>query len=371
MKELQKKINRSKLHLMTQRQTTFFSSLIANLKIVFTEDVPTAATDGIHMFFNPQFIEPLDNQEMIGLMLHEAMHSVYEHMSRQTVGKLDKQVWNIAGDYVINNDLDKRGYKLPKEGLIDHKYDGKGTKEIYDILIAEMVEVPPTMMLDLIFDPPEGMSKEEHQERVISNVVKAVTQAQLANDPGSIPGEVARQVEKLIDPKLPWHQILQNYMSAYAKEEYTWARPNKRFWPDFYLPSMHSEALNQITVAIDVSGSIMQEDLDAFMAEVRYVFEILKPKKMRILGFDTKIHDDLEFVDGDALEDVSLTGGGGTNCRPVIQTLKKDEPEIALIMSDGEFSMPSFAGISSDVFWIIKGNESWTTPYGQVIYYDE
>ena len=227
------------------------------------------------------------------------------------------------------------------------------------------------MMLDLIFDPPEGMSKEEHQERVISNVVKAVTQAQLANDPWSIPGEVARQVEKLIDPKLPWHQILQNYMSAYAKEEYTWARPNKRFWPDFYLPSMHSEALNQITVAIDVSGSIMQEDLDAFMAEVRYVFEILKPKKMRILGFDTKIHDDLEFVDGDALEDVSLTGGGGTNCRPVIQTLKKDEPEIALIMSDGEFSMPSFAGISSDVFWIIKGDENWTAPYGQVIYYYE
>lgn len=358
--DILKAVNKAKLTLFTQRNSTFFSSLIANLKIIIKEDFPArAATDGLSIVFRADFARSLSTPGYIFVMLHEVMHCVYQHMNVALKHDLDKQLWNKAGDYLINGELDKLGYELVDDILLDHQYDNMSTKEIYDLLLQN----PPqssSLDGDLIFETPKGMTAEEHKEVVLGNVIKAVIQAKLSNDIGSIPGDLARKIDDLVNPKLPWHQILQNYMSSYAKEEYTWSRPNRRFMPDFYLPSMHSESLNQITVAIDVSGSVGQNELDAFMAEVRYIWDIMKPKKLRLLGFDTKIHDDLEFTEGDSIDDVTLHGGGGTHIGPIIETIEEDQPEVSIIITDGEFSMPYMNNVTSDVLWVICNRESFT-----------
>ena len=90
------------------------------------------------------------------------------------------------------------------------------------------------------------------------------------------------------------------------------------------------------------------------------------------MGFDTKIHDDLEFHEGDTIDSISLNGGGGTAVRPVIETLEDDCPEIAIIFTDGEFKMPYMENVHTDVIWIIKGRgaETFQPPKGVVIPYD-
>jgi predicted metal-dependent peptidase len=366
----QKAVDRAKLTLMTQPSTTFWSALLSNLHLHIDTSQPTAATDGVNLWVNPKFIEPLSTPQLIGLLLHEVKHVVYEHPIRfKEMKNVDNQKrWNIAGDYLINYEILKDGYELPDGGLHDTKYAGWSTLQIYNDIDPDDY---PDFKMDIL-EAPDGMDPSEHKEQVISNIVKAVTQAKLSNDFGSIPGDLLRRLKDILDPKLPWQQILQNYMNSYAKEEYSWSRPNRRYCPEFYLPSMRSDALEQITVAIDVSGSISQQDMDAFMAEIVYIWDILKPKKLRMIGFDTRIHDDLEFVEGDSLDPPGLTGGGGTNVRPILQTVLQDLPEITIIFTDGYFDVPSILDqVSSDLFWVIKNNNSeFTLPKGTVIHYE-
>lgn len=369
--EVLKKISKAKLNLFTHKNTIFYSSLLASLKLKLSDTIPTAATNGVDLIVNPDYVSKLEINELIGLLLHETMHVCLQHVDRRNSANLDPTLYNIAGDFVINNDLDTRGYVLPAGGLIDHKYDGWSTRQVYDDLEQNKPNVKLPME-DVIFSSPKGVSEEAHREKSISNVIKAATQARLQNDIGSIPGHVLRLVDELTNPKLPWNHILQNYMSHYDKSNYTWRKPNRRHWPDLYLPSTYNEALNQITVGIDVSGSINQDDLNAFMSEIRYIHEVMKPVKLRLMSFDTMVHQDLEFTEWDNIRDVKLTGGGGTYIGPLMDTLREDEPEICIVFSDMEFSNPYLGDINTDLIWIQKGNSEYAAKpsKGEVIQYD-
>lgn len=364
MESCKKKVSSAKLNLFTQRNTTFFSALLAQLQIVWTEKHSTAATDGTRLYLNKDFIESLDLQETIGLLLHETYHVVLDHINRRQSAQLNPKIWNIAGDYVINGLLDHMGYKLPTPRLLDHQYDNLSTRQVYDKIHKKQE------MQDLPFEMDVMAVDGDAAEQAVNSVVKAVTQARISGDYGSVPGEVARRVEEILNPKLPWEQILLDYMVTYAREDYTWSRPSKRYWPDMYLPSMHSEALEQITVGIDSSSSIDQRDLDAFMAEVKYIFDVLKPQKLRVMVFDTRVRDDRVFEEGDEISDLTMHGGGGTNIHHLMKAIEKDCPEITLIFTDMEFSMPSMQEIVSDVYWIQIGEYSNKPPKGTVIPYD-
>ena len=359
--DIHKKISKAKLHLFTKRQTTFFSSLLAYLKLILVEDdhfIKTGGTDGASMWLNKTFIKDMPVEELIGLMLHEVMHCAYQHMDRQKVHNLNHRLWNAAGDFLINYELIKRGYKLPSQRLYDPRFADMGTKEIYDILMEEMPDIEPDMY-DLVMTLPKDMTTEEAKEVMISNVVKAVQQAEMAGDPGSVPQEISRMVKELLNPKLPWHVILQNRMSAYSNSDYRWNKPNRRFWPEFTLPSLHSENLNRISGFIDTSGSIDQGDMDAFLAEMSYIFDVLKPSVLNLVTFDTKIHDDLEFTEGDSLEGLQMHGGGGTYIRPVIEKIIDDAPEISIIFTDGEFHQPYLDDLNTDIIWVIKNSPNF------------
>jgi predicted metal-dependent peptidase len=370
MNKEEKAINKAKLKLFTSKDTAFFSNLLAQLKIEWVEHISTAATNGTHLYLNKDFVTSLNINELIGLLLHEVYHCALDHMNRAKSADLDYQIYNIAADYVINNQLDNMGYKLPEIGLIDHKYDGWSTRQVYDDIYDNADKIPSGFEIDIIMETPEGVSESEHHEEVLTNVIKAVTQARLSNQHGSIPGEIARRVEDIVNPKLPWEAILQDYMNAYKKEDYTWSRPNKRFWPDVYLPSMRSESLDQITVGLDVSGSISQKDLNAFMAEVRYIKDILQPRKLRIMSFDTKVRADNTFEEGESIEDFVAYGGGGTNINPLIKSVRAEEPEIVLIFTDGEFDMPDLSKVHSDMYWIKIGSYKFNPTKGEVIDFD-
>ena len=363
MTPLEKKIAKAKLELMVAPNTMFFSSLLANLRLIETEDIPTAATDGISLFYNPKFFGDFSTKEALAVLLHEVFHVALEHITRCKEKNLNKVRYNIAGDYYINNWLDSHGYDLPGKPFLDHKYDGWSTQQIYDDLPDDIGQ---TFICDVL-DTPEGMSEAEHKETVISNVVKAVTQAELSGQPGSVPGEVMRRIKDFLNPKLPWTVILQNHLSVYAKDDYSWRKPNRRMWPDVYLPSLHSESLDLVTVGVDVSGSISQESIDEFLAEVRYIWETLNPKKLRFMAFDTEVRKDVTLEPGDTIDDLEFYGGGGTSLSYVLDAIREQEPEFALIFSDFEVAMPYLEDITSDLFWIQVGDQPWNPSRGEVI----
>jgi len=369
-KQLRLNIRKCKLELFIARNTTFFAALLANLKLELTTEAgPTAATDGISLWLNPNFIRPLSINQLLGLMLHEVLHVAFDHIGRCFAGDLDKEPYNIAADYYINLYLTNLGYEIPSGGYCDSKYTGMSTMQIYEELLKNPPP-PSNYQMDIISAPPEGMSEQEYTETVTSNIVKAVNQAEIAKDYGSVPAEILQRLENVLNPALPWQVILQNYMAPFAKDDYSWSRPNRRYMPDFYLPSLYSDALQQITAGADVSASMTGEDLNTIIAEIKYIWDVFKPVSLRLTTFDTKVHLNKLYEQGETLDDLELKGGGGTNVKPLLNSIRKECPEIALIFTDGYFSTPDMSNITSDVIWIIKGNPEFTAPYGDVIHFN-
>ena len=78
----------------------FFGTLCLRLGAEFTEDIPTAGTNGEKLLINPTFFLKCTAEQRVGLLAHEVMHCVYMHVLR--LGERDPFLWNVAGDYVIN-----------------------------------------------------------------------------------------------------------------------------------------------------------------------------------------------------------------------------------------------------------------------------
>ena len=371
---------RIKLSFMMKEGTTFLSSLLASLTIRYMFMIPTAGTDGVILALNPQFVLQQTQSQLLGLIVHEVMHVMYDDMGRRKEMELNKAIFNIACDHRINLHLLSEKYELPDNGHADPKYRNWSAMQIYDDL---MKDPPPQAEqdaydIDILEGPEEGettedgMTSDDHREQVISNILKATQEAELAGEPGSIPADVRRYIDDLINPKLPWNAILQNQMQAYNQDDYSWTRPNKRYMPEFYLPSLHSEGLGQITWINDVSGSMGKQDLTKGMSELNYIWEVMKPTRLRLMSVDTEVHDDDLYFQGDTLDEVKLHGGGGTNITPAIARIVEEQPEVAIIFSDGYFYMPDLSQtVATDIIWIVINNPGFTAPRGTVIHYDK
>lgn len=377
--ELKKNVSRVKIKFMQTKNTTFFSALLANLDLQITEEgfppgLETACTNGIYLKLHPKFIAALSLDALMGLILHEVLHVAFDHILRCFAGKLNHKIYNIAADHYINLLITDMGYILPPGGYCDTKYKGMSTQQIYNILIKDPPPDTKDFTPDIMPNDPKKMTADVHKMKVTANIVKAITQAQIANDPGSVPGEITRKLDKILNPQLPWQQILQRFMEPYKTFTSTWSRPNRRYQPaEIYLPSNISGArIKQITGGADVSYSMSKNNLTDIGAELNFIWTVLQPEKMRLQTFDTQVHLDEIYTEGDTLELLEWKGGGGTNIVPLIESIKKEKPELALIFTDGKFRMPDLKGITTHIIWVINNNKGFKKPLiGDVIQYDQ
>ena len=109
-------LSRAKIKLMLKKDVAFFATLILQTPVywVTADEVNTAATNGINLYINPDFFLGLEPEERLFLILHEIMHNVYNHNTRR--GFRDASTWNEAADYVVNDELIQRDFKMPAGG---------------------------------------------------------------------------------------------------------------------------------------------------------------------------------------------------------------------------------------------------------------
>lgn len=361
--ELDKAMNKAKITMMASKDSAFFVTVCLSLKHTWNPDIPTARTNGLEIQYNPDFFLSLDEDERLFLLLHETMHVVLMHMSR--VGNRDPMKYNIAGDYVINSFLKDSGFKLPKGALYNPKYRDMVTEKVYDLLAEE--DQPSGFQPDVV--PSMSQAKQKQLEQDIEDIlVKAAVQSEMSLEPGNMPAEVKRKLDDLRNPKLPWHVILRRFMNQSIKQDYSFKRPNKRFFPDVILPSAQSYGLDHIAIAIDVSGSISKDQFDQFITETHSIMQSLKPKKLTCLQFDTRISGNEEVESVQELLSIQVTGGGGTNINPVMEWTAENKPKLMLVFTDGYFrNRTPDPGVP--VIWVLhtQDQSDFKTDYGKVI----
>jgi predicted metal-dependent peptidase len=343
------------------------------MRHIITDKTKTADVNGTVVRYNPDFLKRQTIAQFAGLMAHECWHVAFQHMVRR--GSRDPIIWNCAGDYIINYMLTKAGFEIPIGGLLDKKYDDKwSTDSVYDDLIKEKKDFDTeTLMLDL---REEEDSKEENGkdgptlDSAITNIiVRARTQAQIAGQQsaGEIPAEILRIIDELLNPKLPWPVILHKFLDQRVKDEYSWARKNRRY-SSVYMPSLHSYGLGHLTFAIDTSGSQGDEELQGTLSEIRGIQQVFNPEHMTIIDCDSVIHQVHTITQNTDILSLDFHGGGGTRFQPVLDYVT-EHPTQALVYFTDLYGEMDIEPVDYPILWICNSDHEPAT-IGETVYVD-
>ena len=140
-KQAQKMISSAKVFMLMK--LPFFGVLVSKLKDIPDNAVDTIATDGVNLYYNPDFvINKLKTREkVIFALLHEILHIIFGHLYRR--GTKDLEKWNIACDYAVNGAIyqyqqslssDKVYFRIEPSALFEYAYLNKSAEEIYLLL---------------------------------------------------------------------------------------------------------------------------------------------------------------------------------------------------------------------------------------------
>ena len=113
----------------------FFGSVVANSNFIAEPAVGTAGTDGKTIYYNPNFIESITDEEQTFIFAHEICHIAFDHIFRSE-GK-DKDLWNIATDSVINAFLKEDGLPIVEGGIDIPEAINYDAEEMYKKLLEE------------------------------------------------------------------------------------------------------------------------------------------------------------------------------------------------------------------------------------------
>lgn len=363
VQELNALLDKVKIALMEKPDVAFFTTIALSLKHIWDPTCPTAYTNAHVVGWNPDFFKGLSPEERLFVEVHESCHVAYDHIGRKQ--DRDMRLWNIAADHAINLMLLERGFKMPSFGCADARFKGMGAEDIYNILVNEKVPPPPNQMEDL--RPGEG-SAEEHKRHVEDLIIRAATQAKMQGQPGSIPAEIQLFLDSLFKPKLPWLTILRRYLTEFAKTDYTWKKPNRRFFPQYHLPSMDGKKVMDLDFYIDISGSVSDHEFKTFVSEIAGVFKMMKPNRIRIIQFDTAIHHIDTVRSFSDLKKIEFTGRGGTDVECILNMIEQDKAKLSMVFTDGGFNWRR-NGCKQNVLWLINDNPSWKSIFGKVIHF--
>jgi hypothetical protein len=140
--KLELKIQRCKYALM--KKSIFIGNVLARLKVCFSTDIDTMAVDDYgNIYINPSYALKLTEDQVVGVLAHEAMHVITLSFFRKR-GR-DHQLWNIATDYIMNMYLFADGFVMDEGGCDPVKKGNqwvipelKGKKTIKGLDISEM-----------------------------------------------------------------------------------------------------------------------------------------------------------------------------------------------------------------------------------------
>lgn len=393
----------------------FYGTIAINLLLQSVEKdhpyIKTAAVDGKNFFYNPCFIDALDDEELIFLVAHEVMHCVLRHLTRR--GKRDPKVWNYAGDYIINYILvrDKVGRFPAVGGLYEEEYGNHTTEELYEKLMEDAqngdgggsgpggggnfddhIEINISGDGDgngdgdgsgSGDDPSNGsmtITESEAAEMESELTATIMQAADLGRKAGKCPAEIERLIEQLVEPKMNWRDIVRETAKAQVTSDYTWRRPNRRFMASgIILPSLTVDDHFDFVVGIDASGSMSNDQLRDFLSEIYSIGDAFMSFKLGVFTFDTKVYNFQEF-DQDNIDDLleyNPKGGGGTDFTCCWEYFKEHDitPETFIMLTDGmpfdSWGDPDYC----ETVFLIHDKYSIANkvkaPFGTTLYYDD
>lgn len=356
--------------------------------------IPTACTNGRDEQYGEAFIASLDDKGLAFVVVHEGEHKMRRDLfTWSALAKINPHVANMAMDHVINLSILKRDpsgsvVQMPTRdgkpiGLADKRFANMTVKEVFYILLKEQEENGGggggdfPVLDDHDWDGAKELTKEE-LERLTKEVDQAIRQGQIIAQKmhGKGHGDMDRSLYDLLYPKVDWREALREFVSSTcAGRDYSsWRKPNRRYLAqDIIMPSLISERVESMLLAIDTSGSIGGPELSRFMSEVTSIADSVNPEKVDLVYWDARVAGHEVYPNAsikDMLSSTKPKGGGGTDptCIPVYMQEHGIRPQCVVVLTDGYVG--SWGDWDVPVLWCIVGNNNATAPVGQTIHVD-
>ncbi len=378
----------------------FLGALVLRLPLVAGDPswCKTTGTDARALYYNADYIAELSLDQTQFVLAHEALHCALSHFARRQ--HRVKHRWDLACDFAINPILISEGLTPTPEALYMETFAGMTAEEIYPMLDDMENESP---MDQHLYDgdsdgqdnragaggsrqtsagdrsnqaqtdaqvggvpQPRPLTADEQERLSVQWRQRMAGAAQQAMQAGKMGGALARLVDHLLQPQLPWRMLLARYMTAMARNDYNYTRPSRREGSAI-LPSLRSSQVD-LLVVLDTSGSISDAEMRAFMAEV----DAIKGQvcaRITLHACDSRLAPagPWEFETWDEFElPENISGGGGTSFEPVFEWMDRlgRRPDLLLYFTDGEGRFPPLEP-AYPVIWLVKGKA--TVPWGQRI----
>ena len=269
--------------MQSSNNNTFYSFIAMSMTLIPDYSIPTLGVKGKDLYFNPLFINGLDQKDidkakkevsdaLSDNILSQEEHDNFIHKLTYWYGKKteadlnffwrheiehiircfvdrklglgidleDRQkhkLLNIAQDYVINNsnaielhneiETAKRSIPILKYLYLDNKYIGKTTEEVYIDLLKEQQSQGSGAsksqgsgeLLDEHFD-----FSDEEAEDIKDTIIKAAKQA----GKEGTPNDVWKIVDELFKPKIKWSTLLDKQLKSFYIKDMTYEVPHTR-----------------------------------------------------------------------------------------------------------------------------------------------
>jgi predicted metal-dependent peptidase len=349
---------------------SFWGTLALRLRLVEDTTVRTFCTDGAVIRYNPTYAQSLTLAKTKGVLGHEVGHCVFGHIWRAD-GR-DLPTWNKACDYVLNAILVKAGFDLPDGALLDTAYDGLSAEGVYTTLSQQPKDPDGGNDGDGTdpcgdFVPGAGPDSAEMKEMAADWKVATIQAAAVAKGMGDLPGDLARLIDAALVPRIDWREILRQWMCDHARNDYSWARPNRRHIANgLYLPSLDSPSIERLTVLVDTSRSTAKF-LPQFGAELNGILDSFESVTVDVVYCDTKVQGEVTFTPDARPVVFDVPGGGDTDLRPAFDHIAAADvaPSVLVVLTDLEVFGRFPAAPEYPVLWI-TADPSNTAPFGVV-----
>lgn len=348
-----------------------------------------AIDDSLNLYVNYDFYDKLSKDEKEAVLQHELLHVLLGHTKVRPSEKISRLLSNIAMDAVINHLIYRATVFTIMTEWLTFKYNDtieinidnetieikdmrqKTWADIYDILNKNDKLKQKVLEMEQIFDIHAKFGKKTNKNWG-DELEKGLAINRLAGKSGGLAGELEII---LYDPKVNWREVLKNAVKKTISGGYDWTRPNKKMKPHgMYLPATSkTKKVENVFVAIDVSGSINNDEARAFVSEV---YELVKnvTKEANVMFFDTEI---LKQVIVKTTNDVrtkleKIPLGGGTNFGCIfnnnkIKSAKKDD--VLIFLTDGwdEYPKEARKNFSGKVLWFATDTTQYLKNHGDFV----
>jgi len=401
----------------------FFGSAVANLGLKKVRGIGTAGTDGKTIYYDPEFMGELTEDEQLFILAHQVCHIIFNHILRSD-GK-NPRVWNTATDAVINQFLKKDGLPIARGGVDIEEAIHYDAESLYEKILGIDIERTPqnqkqrklrekaerdTNLQSGLEGSDDGLGMSHNvghdTHRLWEEAVKRYKegkdfdgderlkqiQAKMAEMGEKEAFKKNKQtkkagLEELLEtlsretlkvgttthseirktqnigtgkPLIDWRLWLREAMSTNAD----WSYANAEIEDGVVRPNLETYPVPETEILLDTSGSIDENLLKNFLRECK---NIVQKSRVKVGCFDTEFYGWNEVKTIEDIDTITYVGGGGTDFNAAVNAFTK-RVENKIIFTDGEAPMPDRTVYA---IWVVLGRRTIKPKGGRVIHISE